>query len=116
MPQGVFVSSGECIDYTPGSAVTAGDVVIQGDLVGIATRPIAAGTTGALAVSGIFDIVKASGTVFTAGQKVYWDASNKVAVTTDGGGTGGGTNNKLIGKAVAAAGSGLTTVRVRLSQ
>jgi len=111
MPRGVFVSSGECIDYTPGSAVTAGDVVVQGDLVGIATRPIAAGTTGALAVSGIFDIVKASGTVFTAGQKVYWDASNKVAVTTEGAGT-----NKLIGKAVAAAGSGLTTVRVRLSQ
>jgi len=115
MPQGVFVSSGECIDYTPSSAVAAGDVVVQGDLVGIATRPIAAGTTGALAVSGIFDIVKASGTVFTAGQKVYWHAADKVAVTTDGGGTGGGTN-KLIGKAVAAAGSGLTTVRVRLSQ
>ena len=111
MPQGVFVSSGECIDYTPGSAVAAGDVVVQGDLVGIATRPIAAGTTGALAVSGIFDIVKASATVFTVGQKVYWDAANKVAVTTDGTGT-----NKLIGKAVAAAGSGLTTVRVRLSQ
>jgi len=111
MPQGVFVSSGECIDYTPSSAIAAGDIVVQDDLVGIATRPIAAGTTGALAVSGIFDIVKASDTVFTAGQKVYWDATNKVAVTTDGGGT-----NKLIGKAVAAAGSGLTTVRVRLSQ
>lgn len=113
MPQGVFVSSGECIDYTPSSAIAAGDIVVQDDLVGIATRPIAAGTTGALAVSGIFDIVKASSTVFTAGQKVYWDATpqNKVAVTTDGAGT-----NKLIGKAVAAAGSGLTTVRVRLSQ
>lgn len=114
MPQGVFVSSGECIDYTPSSAIAAGDIVVQDDLVGIATRPIAAGTTGALAVSGIFDIVKASNTVFTAGQKVYWHATDKVAVTTEIA-TGGGTN-KLIGKAVAAAGSGLTTVRVRLSQ
>ena len=35
----------------------------------------------------------------------------KLAVTTDGSGA-----NKLVGKAVAAAGAGVTLVRVRMSQ
>jgi predicted RecA/RadA family phage recombinase len=48
---------------------------------------------------------------FTAGQTAYWDATGKVAVTSDGGGT-----NKELGKAVAAAADAAATVRVRLSQ
>ncbi|MFQ3588264.1 MAG: capsid cement protein, partial [Fimbriimonadaceae bacterium] len=44
MAQAVFVHDGECIDYTPGAAVAAGDVVVQGDLIGVAKQPIAANT------------------------------------------------------------------------
>jgi len=111
MALAVFVQQGEQIDYTPATDVAAGDVVVQGDLVGVARTPIAAGATGSLAVVGVFDVAKASETEFTAGAKVYWDAANKLAVTSDGGGA-----NKLLGKAVRAAGAGVTTVRVRLSQ
>ncbi len=111
MALAVFVQQGEQIDYTPSADVAAGDVVVQEDLVGIARSAIPAGTPGSLAVAGVFDVVKASATEFTAGAKVYWDATNKLAVTTDGGGA-----NKLVGKAVRAAGAGVTTVRVRLSQ
>ena len=42
MPQATFVQDGCAVDYTPGVAVAAGAVVVQGDLVGIAKRPIAA--------------------------------------------------------------------------
>jgi len=111
MAEAKTVSFGSYVDYTPAAAVAAGTVVVQGDLVGIATRAIEANTLGALAVAGIFDIVKAGETEFTAGAKVYWDGTNHVAVTTDGSGA-----NKLVGKATQAAADGDTTVRVRLSQ
>ncbi len=111
MALAVFVQQGEQIDYTPSADVAAGDVVVQGDLVGVARTPIPAGTPGSLAVAGVFDVVKASETEFVAGAKVYWDAANKLAVTTDGAGA-----NKLVGKAVRAAGAGATVIRVRLSQ
>ncbi len=108
-----FVSDGNAIDYTPTADVVADQVVVQGDLVGIAHAPIPAGQLGALAVAGVFDVAKqaGAGATFSAGDKVYWDAANKVAVTTDGGGA-----NKLLGKAVANAADGDSTVRVRLSQ
>ena len=45
-----YIQEGKNVDYTPGSAVTAGDVVVQGDLVGVAKLDIAANRQGALAV------------------------------------------------------------------
>ena len=56
-----YVQNGDYLDYTPGSAVSAGDVVVQGDLIGIAKGDIAADTLGALAVTGVFDVPKATG-------------------------------------------------------
>lgn len=109
--EAVKISSGEMVDYTPTADVAAGQVVVQGDLVGVALSAISANTLGALAVAGVFDVAKDAATVFSAGAKVFWDDTNNLAVTTDGGGT-----NKLVGKAVAAAGNGPTLVRVRLSQ
>jgi len=108
-----FVNAGDRIDYTPASDVAAGDVIVQGDLVGVATAPISANTLGSLAVAGVFDFPKATGasTAITADSTVYWDANNSVATTDNGGGA-----NKLIGKTVAAAGDDDATVRVRLSQ
>ena len=111
MAVAVFVTDGRAIDHTPGSDVAAGDVVVQGELVGVARTPIPANTPGSLAVAGVFDFPKAAATVFAAGAKAYWDATNKLAVTSDGSGT-----NKLLGKATVAAGNGPTTVRVRMSQ
>ncbi|MBK9128186.1 MAG: DUF2190 family protein [Phycisphaerales bacterium] len=111
MAQAVFRHDGTSIDYTPGSAVAAGDVIVQGELVGVAKIPIAANTLGALAVDGVFDFAKATGggSAITAGANVYWDNTNKVATTTASG-------NKLIGKCVKAAADGDATVRVRMSQ
>ena len=84
-----FIHDGSAIDYTPASDVAAGDVVVQNDLVGIAKQPIAAGTLGALAVVGVFEVPKATGTA---------------------------TGNTYMGKAIAATGDDDATVRVRLSQ
>jgi predicted RecA/RadA family phage recombinase len=88
-----YVQDDGAIDYTPGSAVTAGQVVVQGDLIGVARTPIAANALGSLAIEGIFDFPK--------------DAGNSVATATS-------TGNKQLGKVVAAAADADTTVRVNL--
>lgn len=123
-----YVQKGEAVDYTPVAAVSAGDVVVQGDLVGVATQDIAAGVKGALVVSGVFDFPKATGdgAAITAGAKVYWDATNGVAVDADGDATASGTGTAsdldydstlpYLGKVIAAAVAGASTVRVRMSQ
>ena len=108
-----FIHDGHSIDYTPGSDVSAGDVIVQGDLVGIAKLNIVANALGVLAVAGVFDFPKTagSGEAIAVGAKVYWDVGDAVAKTDDESGA-----NMYIGKTVAAAGDNDTTVRVRLEQ
>lgn len=108
-----FVHNGQMIDYVAPSAVAAGQVVVQGELVGVARLDIASGATGALAVEGTYDFPKATGaaTAITAGANVYWDAAEGVAKTDSESGA-----NKLIGKTTRAAADADTTVRVRLNQ
>lgn len=111
MPMAVYVQKGCAIDYTPGADVAAGDVVIQGDLVGVSPTPITSGEAGSLAVEGVFDFAKEAGgaVTFSVGDLAYWDDTNDVAVTTDGAGA-----NKLLGKVVRAAADADTDVRIRL--
>lgn len=108
-----FIHNGDSIDYTPGAAVAAGDVVVQGDLIAIAKLDIAAGQLGALATVGVFDVPKATGagTDITAGAKLWWNATNSRVEKTDGSGV-----HKYLGKAVRAALTTDATVRIRLEQ
>lgn len=109
MAQAVFVHDGVAVDYTPGAAVTAGDVVIQGQLVGVAKRDIAANELGALHTSGVFDFLKEAALAITDGARVYWNDSGNTATTDGAGGA-----RKLLGYAVKAAGASDATVRVQL--
>ncbi len=113
MPTATYIQDGKAIDYTPGTDVASGAVVVQGDLIAVATRPIAANTLGSLVASGVFEFPKPTGVgeAIAAGAKVYWDVADQVAKTDDETGA-----NKLLGKTVAAAGDNDETVRVRLSQ
>lgn len=108
--EATFVHEGCNVDYTPSGDVAAGTVVVQGTLVGVATRAIAANAKGALCVRGVFDFAKATGagTDITAGAAVYWDDTNNVATTTSSG-------NTALGKAVAAASTSAATVRVKIN-
>ncbi len=104
----VFLQDGNSIDYTPGSDVQPGDVVVLGSLIGIATRPIPANTTAGLAIRGVFRIAKLSTDVVTAGAVLYWDNTNKRVTTT-------ATGNTRIGLAVAASPSGQATADVLIN-
>lgn len=106
-----YIQDGKSIDYTPGSAVAAGDVVVQGDLVGVAVADIAANALGALQIEGVFSFAKNTNStdIYTVGQKLYWNASSEVVSTSSSG-------NKYLGKVVKAAAAADTTVNVKLEQ
>ena len=108
-----FVQDGKSIDYTPAAAVTAGDVVVQGDLIGIANLDIAANQLGTLAIEGVFDFPKATGTStgIAAGAVCYWDVADQQAKTDSETGA-----NKKLGKCIRAAVDADTTVRIKLDQ
>lgn len=115
MVQAVFVGEGNQIDYTPSQAVAAGQVVVQGNLVGVAVRPIPAGTGGALVVDGLVRVAKVAGEI-AVGVAVFWDAdgdptggqAGSGAATTVAGGA------SYLGLAAAGAGAAEATVLVNL--
>jgi predicted RecA/RadA family phage recombinase len=109
MTNTLFRQAGEQLDFTPASAVAAGDLVRRGLTVGHAPRPIAAGTMDALQVEGVIRVPKASATVFSVagGAPVYWNAGTGLAV---------GTSNALyLGSAVGGGADGETFVDVKLN-
>ncbi len=71
------VSDGKYLDYTPGSAVAAGDVVVIGSLVPVAPRPIAANAMPC-----------ASGATGAQGSAINWYATSGVAHASTGAAAG----------------------------
>jgi predicted RecA/RadA family phage recombinase len=104
--QAVYLGEGCSIDYTPGSAKSAGDVIVQSTLPGFARTDLAASTLGSLGVRGVYRIVKINGAI-SAGNAVYWAAAGNPQGGTagTGGATTTSTGNTFLGKAVADAGA-----------
>ncbi|MBQ6140749.1 MAG: DUF2190 family protein [Kiritimatiellae bacterium] len=105
-----YVQRGDAIDHTPIADVAAGDIVIQSKLVGVAKLDIKAGELGALALAGVYEVAKATGTAFAVGMEVGWNPTTKQAVAA------GAAGSTKIGHAVALAGAGDSLVYVRLCQ
>ena len=74
-----------------------------GALCGITKLDIKAGVLGALAIVGVYEFVKATGTAIAAGDALYWDADNGCVTKTP--------NAYYIGVAVQPAASADTAVR-----
>lgn len=107
------LADGNRIDYTPGSDVAAGSVIVQGDLVGVADLDIPANTLGALSIRGLKLFPKATGgsTAIAAGAKCYWLADPGRATTDADSGS-----NKYLGVCARAAADGDATVQVVMGQ
>ncbi len=106
--EAIFVhGEGIAIDYTPASAVDAGEVIVQGELVSVAKLAIAADALGALHTGGVWDLAKSTGTTdsFSAGDDIYWDDTSNVATATSEG-------NQFFGRATHDAAAAATVVRV----
>lgn len=112
----VRVAGGQKIDYTPGSDVTGGQVVVIGTIPFIASTDITASVVGSLEAEGIFDVPKATGAL-TAGDAIYWDTAGNPNVGTAGTGaaTGTASGNYLMGVCTLDAASGDTYVRLKLT-
>ena len=99
-----YVQKGEYIDYIPPADVNAGDVVVRGRLAGVAKLDIKAGELGALATSGVYDVLK-GGEAFAAGDRVFWDEADGKAAAEGG---------VMLGVCVRDADASDATVRVIL--
>lgn len=107
-------SNGAAIDYTPTSAVVAGDVVLLGTIPLVATQAIAANTLGSLACEGVFDLPKTSD-VFTVGDAVYWNATGNPVTGTAGTGAADNATGNLAGVCVTNANAAVSYVRTKLT-
>ena len=110
-----YISDEDALDYTPAAAEIAGDVIVQGGIVGINPTDIAAGKKGAIQIEGVFDVPKTTA-AWVIGLPVFWDATGN----PDSGDAGSGAANQIgtgiyMGIATQAAGSGDNTGRVLLN-
>jgi predicted RecA/RadA family phage recombinase len=105
-----YVQPGNTITLAVPYAVESGDGFLVGAIFGVATGAAANGESVEAALVGVFDLKKVGSQAWAAGDKVYWDNTNKEATKTT-------TDNTLIGAAVEAVGSGAsdTIGRVRLN-
>lgn len=107
-----YVGEGKVIDYVAGGVVAVGSVVVTGDTVGIALKAAAAsGDVIAVAIEGVFTVAKTTGTAWTQGASVDWDASASefhIGVTPAAG------DVQDCGIAYAAAGSAAATGQLKL--
>lgn len=109
--EGIAHSAGNRIDYTPGSAVSAGEIITLGTsskFAGIATSAIAADAKGSLAIEGVFKIKKGA-IAFAVGAGVEWNESGSTAAVA-------GSGYLTLGTCILAAVSGDDFVLCKLSK
>lgn len=103
-----FIQVGDTLTIPAPAAVLSGDVVIAGEIKGIAAGHAASGAPVDVQTSGVFDLPKVAANSFTLGAAVYWNATAGLATSTASG-------NTRLGVAVEAAAASTATVRIRLS-
>lgn len=104
-----FIQNGERITWTnAGTAVAAGDLVKIGVRIGVAAVDIANGASGAVAMSGVFEVKKEAPLVITQGDLLYCDATSGQLDKT-------ATAQTLAGYAFESAVSAATVVLVKLN-
>lgn len=70
-----YVQPGDVIQYTAGADISSGAVVKIGNILGVALADIANGSTGSVAIRGVFTVPKVSGAVIAQGESLTWDVS-----------------------------------------
>lgn len=102
-----FYHDGDALDYTPGSDVIAGQVVLVGSTPMIAKRAISANVKGALHRKGVFKVPK-DASVFAAGENVFWNPTGDPVGGTVGSGAATSTPTNYFMGIVPPDGAALT--------
>jgi len=79
-----FLQNGNALDYTPGSAVAAGAVVVLDTFVTVAPRPIAANALGSVQTTGVHFLPCATGATGAQGSVINWYATSGIAHASTG--------------------------------
>lgn len=103
-----FIQPGRIIPVTAPATVKSGDLVLVGNLFGVASTDAASGTPVELCTEGVFMLPKVAAQAWTLGAAIYWDSAAAKATATVG-------SNTLIGHAVEIAANPSASGSVRLS-
>ncbi|MGK9052124.1 DUF2190 family protein [Neorhizobium petrolearium] len=102
-----YVQRGITLTVPAPAVVLSGQVVVMGELHGVAAGDAAEGADLDVTTEGVFELPKVAADAFTIGAKVYFKAADNLVTTTASG-------NTLIGIAVTAAPATTATVNVKL--
>ncbi len=103
-----FVQDGDVLTLTPAADVAAGVGYLFGTgLFGVAVAAVANGAAGSFLTDGVVTIGKTSALAIAVGDRVFWDATNKVVNKTT-------TAQQCVGIAVEAAANPSATVKIKL--
>lgn len=106
-----FIEKGLTMAYTVGdTSVKSGDLVMAGEVAGVAVTDGAPGETITLNVKGVYELPKGAGAI-TQGQKVYATVSESGETTV----VATATDNAFCGYAWEAAEASAPTVLVRVN-
>lgn len=110
-----LVQRGETMPWTngTGSDVSSGDAVVVGGQIGVAITDIADGSSGDLAMAGVFSLPKTAGAAINQGDAAMYDVSASAFVPS-----GGTPATGDVTGAVACwedAASAATTVKVKIN-
>lgn len=103
-----FIQPGNAIDVTATADIASGELVVVGQLAGVATTSALSGEKVAICIDGVYELPKGSATL-AAGAKVYYDDTNNVVAST-------ATGNTFIGYATQAAATGDSSAMVLLAR
>jgi predicted RecA/RadA family phage recombinase len=103
-----FIQEGDTLTLTPAAAVASGVGYLFGTaLFGVAKTDVVISTAGEFLIEGVVEIGKTSALAISVGDRLFWDATNKVVNKT-------ATAQQCVGIAVAAAANPSSTVYMRL--
>lgn len=109
-----YIQDGDRLTYTndTGSDILSGAPVIIGSTIGVACVDIADGASGAVALSGVFELPKVSGNAIDQGDIMLFDATAGAFDAK----TAADAAGDILGGAIAAEGAitTATTVKVKL--
>ena len=103
-----FIQYGETLSLAPGADVASGVGYLFGAaLFGVAQTDAKNGVASEFRTEGVVEIAKTSALAIAVGDRVFWDATNKVVNKTT-------TSQECVGVAVEAAANPSATVKIKL--
>lgn len=113
-----YKQAGNVVQHTAAADITAGQVVKIGNVLGVALVNIATGSTGSVALDGVFSAPKVSGAVIAKGESLTWDVSANSGAGAFDDNAATPTSGDVTGAAAMAweaAGNGVTTLLVKFT-